>query len=72
MNNISSRYLLSQDNQQPPEDTNEVNEQLKGVLHKVLAAHSALLDDQLSIEQYKSTHQHKSQVQVGLQQEYFA
>lgn len=46
---IRDYYLLCQDDDQSPKDADEVNEQFKGMLHKVLAAHAALLNDQLGV-----------------------
>lgn len=67
LKNIDKKsYFLCQDNKQSPEDSNEVNEQFKGVLHKVLVAHATLFDDELCVEQDKATHQHKPKVQMSL------
>lgn len=58
--------LLSQDDDQAPEDTDEVNEQVQGVSDKVLVTSATLLNDQLSVVQDESTHQQETKVQVGL------
>lgn len=60
-------YLLAKNNEQSLENSNEVNEQLKGVQDEILASHAALLNNQLGVIQNESTHQHQTQVDVSLE-----
>jgi len=57
--------LVGQDDEQTAEYSDEINEQVERVTNEIVIAHSALLNDHLSVVKYKATHHQQSEVDVN-------
>ena len=59
-------FLLHQNDQNTTEEVHKINKQIQGMPYKVLITVLILVDNQLSIKQYKTTENQQSEPQLNL------
>ena len=58
--------LICENDEKPPEDGQEIDEELQSMHDVISVAHASLLNDELSVVNYKATHHNQANVQLGL------
>jgi len=61
--------VLGQNDQESDEDVDEIKEELKCVLHKILSSRTSLLNDKLGIKDDKSAEHQEAKVQQAVEEE---